>query len=202
MIENIAFIIGAYLLGSLSSAIIVCRCFRLPDPRGEGSGNPGTTNVLRLGGKVPAIITLVGDVLKGFIPVYVAKLMGIDALYLGYIAMAAFFGHLFPIFFRFQGGKGVATLLGAVAGLSWPLIGFCVVVWLIVAISFRYSSLAALLMALFCPLFAYLLHDYSLIIPLSVMALALVIRHKGNIKRLFQGEEPKIGKKGVSKSGQ
>lgn len=117
----IAFIILAYLLGSISSAIIICKVMGYPDPRTEGSKNPGATNVLRVANKTAAIMTLLGDALKGFIPVFIAKLMGLEGISLGFIALAAFIGHLFPIFFGFKGGKGVATYLGCLLGLSWLL---------------------------------------------------------------------------------
>src|SRR5689334_17854922 len=138
----IAFII-AYLIGSISTAIVTCKIMRLPDPRDQGSGNPGATNVLRFGGKKAAIITLMGDMLKGVIPVLAAKWFGFNTVGLSLVAFAAFLGHLYPIFFRFQGGKGVATAFGCFIALSWPLGLLLAATWLIIAILFRYSSLAA-----------------------------------------------------------
>src|SRR5688572_24579428 len=130
-------VILSYLCGSLSSAIITSKIMRLPDPRSSGSGNPGATNVLRLGSKKAAIITLLGDLLKGLIPVLAARLYGIDPVGLCFVAFAAFMGHLFPIFFRFKGGKGVATALGCLTALLWPLGVALLVSWLLVAMIFR-----------------------------------------------------------------
>jgi glycerol-3-phosphate acyltransferase PlsY len=133
-------VIISYLFGSLSSAIIVCKLMGLTDPRTTGSNNPGATNVLRIGGKVPAVITLLGDVLKGVIPVLAAKWYGLPPLGLALVTLAAFLGHLFPVFFRFQGGKGVATLIGCLLALSWP-VGLCwMATWLVMALLFRSSS--------------------------------------------------------------
>src|SRR5688572_5458409 len=134
MLSLILAITFAYLIGSLSTAIITCKLLQLPDPRTQGSGNPGTTNVLRIGGKKAALITLMGDVLKGVIPVLCAKAYGFDITALNAIALAAFLGHLFPIFFHFQGGKGVATAWGCLTALYWPLGIALVLTWLIVAI--------------------------------------------------------------------
>ncbi|MBB72305.1 MAG: glycerol-3-phosphate acyltransferase [Legionellales bacterium] len=192
MLENTLFIVAAYLLGSISSAIVVCKVAGLPDPRTEGSKNPGATNVLRVGGKLPAIITLLGDVLKGVIPVLAAKLYGIDGLYLALVACGAFLGHLFPLFFKFQGGKGVATAFGAIIALAWPVGLAALATWLVVAILFRYSSLAALVAALSFPIYAYYLAAPSYVYPLAGMSLVLIIRHHGNIRRLVTGTESKI----------
>lgn len=195
-IQALLLIIVAYLFGSLSSAIIVCRLMRLPDPRTEGSQNPGATNVLRIGGKVPAIITLLGDTLKGFIPVFIAKLLGFSPLILALTMFAAFIGHLYPIFFRFQGGKGVATFIGCLFALSWP-VGLCwLATWLSVAVLFRYSSLAALISAVLTPLYMWLLtHQSVYLLITSMMCLLLIYRHRGNIAKLYSGQEKKIGKK-------
>ena len=146
-------IILAYLIGSLSSAIIISRLMKLPDPRSFGSNNPGATNVLRIGNKKAALLTLLGDMLKGCIPVLVAKYLGLNNQLLALVAMAAFIGHLWPIFFGFNGGKGVATALGTYLALS-PLAGFCVITtWLLTAIAFRYSSLASLVTAILGPFY-------------------------------------------------
>ncbi|HSW71073.1 MAG TPA: glycerol-3-phosphate 1-O-acyltransferase PlsY [Gammaproteobacteria bacterium] len=185
----------AYLFGSISSAIITCKLLGLPDPRTEGSGNPGTTNVLRIGGKKAAIITLIGDCLKGVIPVLLAKWFDIDTLGLALVAFAAFFGHLYPIFFKFQGGKGVATAFGCMTALSWP-VGVCLLVtWLTIALMFRYSSLAALVTAITAPLFTYFFTNVTFTIMAVIMSLLLVFRHSKNIRNLFAGKESKIGKK-------
>ncbi|NOY63647.1 MAG: glycerol-3-phosphate 1-O-acyltransferase PlsY [Gammaproteobacteria bacterium] len=189
-------ITAAYLLGSLSSAIIYCRVMRLPDPRSQGSGNPGATNVLRFGGKKAAIIVLLGDLLKGLIPVLLVKLLGFPPIVVAAVAFAAFLGHLYPLFFRFQGGKGVATALGALTGLSWAVGGAMVVTWVLMAFLFRLSSLAALIAALLAPLYVFWLQPGTAYVTASViMALLLVLRHRTNINNLIAGTEPKIGKK-------
>ncbi len=195
-IDIIVAVIISYLFGSISSAIVVCRVMGLPDPRTQGSRNPGATNVLRFGGKKAAAIALFGDALKGFIPVLAAKLYGIDSLGLALVMLAAFIGHLFPIFFRFEGGKGVATLIGCLLALSWP-VGVCwMATWALIAAMFRYSSLASLTASLLAPLYVwYFTSDKWLMIATVVMALLLVYRHRGNIKKLLAGQESKIGKK-------
>jgi acyl phosphate:glycerol-3-phosphate acyltransferase len=157
MLTSILLIVAAYLLGSISSAIIVCRLMGLPDPRTQGSNNPGATNVLRIGGKRPAAITLVGDSLKGLIPMLAGHLLGqVDPLTLAGIGLAAFIGHLYPVFFRFQGGKGVATALGVQFGLYWP-IGLCVAaIWLFVAKVLKISSLSGLISMALAPVIVWL----------------------------------------------
>src|SRR3990167_7024040 len=155
MIENIIATIIAYLFGSISSAIIVCKIMGLPDPRTEGSRNPGATNVLRIGGKKAAAITLIGDMLKGFLPVFIAAIIGLDSIGLALVAFAAFSGHLFPIFFRFEGGKGVATALGCLIALSWPAALCWFATWIIVAYWFRYSSLSSLAASALAPIFVW-----------------------------------------------
>jgi glycerol-3-phosphate acyltransferase PlsY len=185
----------AYLFGSIPSAVITCKLLGLPDPRTQGSHNPGATNVLRIGGKSAAIITLLGDVLKGVIPVLFAKWYGLNDIGLALVTFAAFFGHLYPIFTRFQGGKGVATAFGCMSALSWP-VGICLLVtWLDMAWMFRYSSLAALITALTAPLFTYFFTNETFAIMAVVMSLLLIWRHRINIKKLFAGKEDKIGKK-------
>jgi len=144
MLTNILIIVAAYLFGSLSSAVIVCRLFSLPDPRTHGSNNPGATNVLRLGGKLPAALTLVGDMLKGLLPVVLANYLGRQPEVLALVAIAAFAGHIFPLFFQFKGGKGVATALGALIG-AMPIVGLlAIATWLAVCLLSRISSVAAL----------------------------------------------------------
>lgn len=192
---GILFIVLGYLLGSISSAIIICRLMGLADPRSTGSNNPGTTNVLRIGGKFPAILTLLFDALKGFIPVLVAVLIGVKHQWLAWIALAAILGHMFPVFFKFKGGKGVATMLGALLGLAWPLGVLVIATWLVVALIFRYSSLAALVATVLAPVYAFYLFDKAYTIPLAIMALIVVIRHHENIRRLVTGQESRIGKK-------
>jgi glycerol-3-phosphate acyltransferase PlsY len=188
-------IVIAYLIGSISSAIVTCKIMGLPDPRHEGSGNPGTTNVLRIGGKKAAIITLIGDVLKGVIPVAAAKMLGFDALSLSLITFAAFLGHLYPIFFRFQGGKGVATAFGCLITLAWPVGLALLVTWLLMAVIFRYSSLSALTAAIAAPFFAWYFTNMDYTIMTAIMSVFLIYRHQKNIRNLLSGKEDKIGKK-------
>lgn len=195
MLLAISFIIFAYLLGSLSSAIIVCKLIGLPDPRNQGSGNPGATNVLRFGGKKLAIIVLIGDALKGVIPVLFAKLLGLSYAELSYVALAAFLGHLFPVFFGFRGGKGVATSVGVIAVLSWQAALFAVLVWLAIAAIFRYSSLAALTAAILTPILAFFITEKHLFFAITLISLILIARHYSNIQRLLQKQEGKIGAK-------
>ncbi len=194
---DISLVITAYLLGSVNSAIILCRLSGLPDPRAEGSGNPGATNVLRFGGKKLAALVLLGDVLKGLIPVLVTGLLTNNNITLALAALAAFLGHLFPLFFGFRGGKGVATAVGAIFALAWPLGLTLVGVWLAMSLIFRISSLAAITAAAAAPLAGWWLLDGSvpLVTALTLMSLALVIRHHQNIRNILNGTEPKIGKK-------
>ncbi len=185
----------AYLFGSISSAIIVCKIMGLPDPRNEGSKNPGATNVLRFGGKKAAIIALVGDMLKGVIPVLIAKWYGLDALGLALVSFAAFFGHLYPIFFKFQGGKGVATAFGCLAALN-GFIGLALAItWLTIAFTFRYSSLAALATALLAPVYTWYFTNSTYTVAVTVICILLIFRHRKNIANLIAGKESKIGKK-------
>jgi len=189
-------IIGAYLFGSISSAIITCKLMRLPDPRTQGSNNPGATNVLRIGGKKAAFITLLGDTLKGVIPVLFAKWLDFSAVGIALVCFAAFLGHLFPIFFRFVGGKGVATLLGCLLALSWPVGLSWVGTWLIVAIITRYSSLSSLTASTLAPLYAWYFTDkLAYVVILVLIDIILMIRHRGNIVKLIKGQESRIGKK-------
>ncbi len=190
---DITLIIAAYLLGSISSAIIVCRLMRLPDPRSQGSNNPGATNVLRIGGKKPAAITLLGDTLKGFIPVLIAHLMGMDNSTLAAVAMAAFLGHLYPVFFHFQGGKGVATALGVQFGLSWMIGGSVAAIWLFMAYVIKISSLSALVSMALAPVIIWLATDSTALTVMSVvMTILLFWRHLSNIQKLITGDEEKI----------
>nr|WP_218997660.1 glycerol-3-phosphate 1-O-acyltransferase PlsY [Shewanella algae] len=186
-------IVAAYLLGSISSAVLVCRLKGLPDPRGKGSGNPGATNVLRIGGTWAAAMVFFFDMLKGALPTYTAYLMGIDAIWLGVIAIAACLGHIYPIFFGFKGGKGVATALGAMApigeGLALCLMG----TWLLVVLLTRYSSLAALVTALLAPVYTWWLDD-RFTLPVAMLSTLIIIRHKDNIRRLLRGEESKMSR--------
>ncbi|MBL3528803.1 MAG: glycerol-3-phosphate 1-O-acyltransferase PlsY [gamma proteobacterium endosymbiont of Lamellibrachia anaximandri] len=193
MIIETLLVIGAYLLGSISSAIIVCKLMRLPDPRTQGSNNPGATNVLRIGGKKAAAITLLGDMLKGLIPLLVAHLFTDSPLILALTAMAAFLGHLYPLFFGFQGGKGVATALGVQFGLHWAVGGAVALVWLFMAKVLKISSLAALVSMALAPVFVwYFWPAPELIIMQTVMSVILFWRHRSNISNLLQGVEGKV----------
>ena len=181
---------AAYLLGSISSAIIVCRLMGLPDPREEGSGNPGATNVMRIGGKKAAAITLLGDMLKGLIPVLVAQALSVDPLILSAVVLAAFLGHLYPIFFGFAGGKGVATSFGVLLGANW-MVGVAVALtWYTVYKLFKISSLSALVAASLAPLYVYFIMGMQALVYAALMiAVILIWRHKTNIQRLLAGEE-------------
>ena len=181
---------AGYLLGSISSAIIVCRVMGLPDPRAEGSRNPGATNVMRIGGKKAAAITLLGDMLKGLIPVLLAQLLNVDPLILSAVVLAAFLGHLYPIFFGFAGGKGVATSFGVLLGANW-MVGLAVLVtWIVVYKLFKISSLSALVAAVLAPLYVYLIMGMqALVYVAALIAVILIWRHKANIQRLLAGEE-------------
>lgn len=193
---DIILILLAYLLGSVSTAIIVCKVMGLPDPRSEGSGNPGATNVLRVGGKKAAAITLFGDMLKGLLPVLIAKAFTQEPLILGLVGLAAFLGHLFPVFFGFKGGKGVATMLGVLFGLNWWVGAATGLTWLLVAKGLKISSLSALIATALAPVFVWLIMGHNeLTIITAVMTVILFWRHKSNIQNLLSGAEGKIGKK-------
>ena len=199
MMIDILLVAGGYLLGSISTAIIVCKLMGLPDPRTEGSRNPGATNVARLGGKKAAALTLIGDMLKGLIPVLIAHALHASPTVLAATALAAFLGHLYPVFFGFQGGKGVATALGVIYGLYWPVGLFTTGIWMAMAVMFRYSSLAALTAILLTPLgFLWLKPDMPIIIAMLIMTVILYWRHRSNIANLLNGKEGKIsfGKRG------
>jgi len=185
----------AYLMGSITSAILVCRIMGLSDPREGGSGNPGATNVMRLHGKQAAILTLAGDVLKGFIPIIAAIILKHPDWVIAASGLAAFAGHVFPVFFGFKGGKGVATLIGVLIATYWLLGLAFVLSWLIVAFIFGYSSLAALVAAALSPIFAwFFLESLPYIYSTIVMVLILIWRHQSNIRNLLNGNESKIGK--------
>ncbi len=189
MLEGL-FVLIAYLAGSVSSAIIVCRMMGLPDPRGQGSGNPGATNVMRIGGKKAAGITLLGDMLKGLLPVYLAKMIGMPVDVLALIGLAAFLGHLYPVFFGFKGGKGVATSVGVLLGFSWGL-GFAVIAtWLLIYKISKISSLSALIASSLSSAYAwYIVESPGLVGACVLMTVLLLWRHKSNIQRLLAGEE-------------
>lgn len=187
-------LVVAYLFGSLSSAIILCKLAGLPDPRTQGSGNPGATNVLRFGGKKLAATVLLFDVLKGVIPVAIAHAIGLDMVWVAATAFAAFLGHLFPIFFEFKGGKGVATALGGFIALSPLLAAAGLVTWLVVFAVTRISSLSALVAAALTPVYSlWLIDSVNARWIILLTALFLIARHHGNIRRLLAKEESKSG---------
>ena len=192
--------VGAYLLGSISFAVAVSGMLRLPDPHTYGSGNPGATNVLRTGNKAAAVLTLLGDAGKGWVAVLIAQLLsgetGIGSVAVPLAGAAAFLGHLFPVFHRFRGGKGVATACGVLFGFNlWLGLG-TLVTWILIAAFFRLSSLAALVAALFAPAFAFWLFGVANVLwAVALIALLLLWRHRANIARLVAGEESRIGAK-------
>lgn len=193
MIQDILLVVFAYLLGSLSSAIIVCKLMGLPDPRTQGSNNPGATNVLRIGGKKAAAITLVGDSLKGLIPLLVAHALDVTPLIFALTGMAAFLGHIYPLFFGFKGGKGVATALGVQFGLHWMIGGGVAAIWLFMAKVINISSLAALVAMALAPVIVWLVWPApELVIMQIVLTLTLFWRHRSNIRNLISGAEGKI----------
>jgi glycerol-3-phosphate acyltransferase PlsY len=194
----------AYLIGSISFAVVVSKCMRLPDPHTYGSGNPGATNVLRTGNKLAAVLTLIGDALKGYIAVMLARvLLGDESLtstmgswVLSGVVIAVFLGHLFPIFHGFKGGKGVATACGILFGINWILGVATLSTWIIVAMFMRYSSLAALAAAVFGPIyFVFLFGFQPMGLALLVVCSLLIWRHRSNIQNLMNGTESRIGSK-------
>lgn len=190
---NIVLSILAYLFGSISSAIIVCRVMGLSDPRSSGSNNPGATNVLRISGKKAAAITLIGDVFKGLIPMLIAKMLTDNPVVISLVGIAAFLGHLYPIYFGFKGGKGVATAAGVFIGLSWVLTLVLFAIWIAVAAIFGYSSLAALVTAALAPFVVlWLAPGIAFFFLAIVIAAFLFWRHRENISQLLAGEENKI----------
>lgn len=196
LIYNSLIILIAYLFGSLSSAIIVCKLMGKPDPRTQGSNNPGATNVLRIAGKGAAALTLVGDVLKGIIPILIARYFDFSSSIVGAVAFAAFVGHLFPLFFRFQGGKGVATLLGCLIALNLPTALAWGLTWLLIAALFRYSSLASLGACILAPMMLWqFTQNEPYTLSIAGMLPFLVWRHRNNIYALMHGNERKIGKR-------
>jgi acyl phosphate:glycerol-3-phosphate acyltransferase len=204
-VYSAAAVIASYLVGSLAFAVIVSKVMGLSDPRTFGSKNPGATNVLRSGSKAAAIVTLLLDALKGLVPVLLVKAYGkpygLEEGTMAMVGLAAFLGHLYPVFFRFQGGKGVATFIGVVFGIHWLLGVATGLTWIIIAVFFRYSSLASLVAAVFAPLY-YLLGnrlawyaETPVAVALFVMALFLAWRHRANIDRLLKGTESRLGAK-------
>ena len=190
----------AYLLGSLSSAVIVCRLLGLPDPRESGSKNPGATNVLRLGGKKPAALTLIGDMLKGLLATVLASVLGMNLFWVALAGLGAVLGHLFPVFFGFRGGKGVATGLGAILGTHWITGLLALSFWLATCLVFRISSLAALVTFAAIPLLLLVSGKTPAAWIFLVVSALLYWRHQENIKRLITGKEPRVNEKSTDKS--
>lgn len=187
-------VIGAYLIGSVSTAILTCRIMGLPDPREAGSHNPGATNVLRFGGKRAAAITLAGDLLKGLLPVAIAGALGLPPAVLAATGLAAFLGHLFPLYFGFRGGKGVATFLGVVLGLSWLAGLATAATWLLAALVTRISSVGALTAAALAPAYLWWTTGSAVLVgTVAAMTALLYWRHRENIQRLASGREGRIG---------
>ena len=198
-------VVLAYLVGSLSFAVIVSRAFGLADPRSYGSKNPGATNVLRSGHRAAAILTLGLDALKGYLPVWIALWLsprfGFGETTIAFVGLAAFLGHLWPVFFRFEGGKGVATAAGVLLAFN-PWLGLATLAtWVIIAAFFRYSSLASIVAAVFAPFYQLLIWEPSpLALAIAVMSLLLVWRHAGNIRKLLAGTESRLGQKSAAAS--
>ena len=200
MMYTALFALAAYLIGSISFAVVVSKLYRLDDPRTFGSKNPGATNVLRTGNKSAAVLTLIGDAAKGWLAVWLAKTygaqFGMAAIGLALVALAVFIGHLWPLYTKFVGGKGVATALGILIGFS-PILGLMALgTWLVVAFIFRYSSLSALAAATAAPLYYGLLYGFDPnMVAIAVMSGLLIMRHGSNINNLLKGKESKIGSK-------
>jgi acyl phosphate:glycerol-3-phosphate acyltransferase len=185
----------AYLLGSVSSAIVIARIFGLKDPREVGSGNPGATNILRYGGKKAAALTLLGDVLKGVVPVLVARALTVEPPVLALVMLAVFVGHVFPVFHGFKGGKGVATAFGALIALNLWVGLLLIASWMLMAFVTRYSSLSAITVSVLAPFYVWWLTQSGVLIAATaVMSLLLLWRHRGNIQKLIAGTETKIGR--------
>ncbi len=187
-------ILGAYLLGSVSSAVIFCRLAGLPDPREHGSHNPGATNVLRIGGKLSALGVLLCDILKGLLPVMLAFYLQLTPSEIGFIALAACLGHIFPLFFQFKGGKGVATAFGAIAPLGYTISALTVGTWLLIFLIGGYSSLSAVITALLVPIYVWWFKP-EFTFPVALVCCLLVYRHHDNIQRLWRGQEDRVWKK-------
>lgn len=193
----LAFLALGYALGSIPFAIIVSKAFGLADPRTVGSGNPGATNVLRSGNKKAALLTLLGDAIKGWLAMFIAAKLGADSMGVALAGFGAFFGHVYSVFLRFKGGKGVATAAGVFFGFSWQLGLIVLAVWLIVAFASRYSSLGAIAAAIAAPVAAWwLLPQPEQALTVTAIAIIVIRRHRGNIERLINRTEPRMGKKG------
>ena len=184
----------AYLLGSISSAVLVCKLLNLPDPRTQGSHNPGATNVYRVGGKFAAIYVLSFDILKGMVPVWGAYFLNIEPIYLGFIAIAACLGHMYPVFFNFKGGKAVATAFGVLLPIGLDLGGLLILTWYTVAKFSKFSSVAAIVAVSLAPFYTWLLKPIYTY-PVIMLSILIIFRHKDNMLRLMKGTEPQISRK-------
>ncbi|MFZ7217547.1 glycerol-3-phosphate 1-O-acyltransferase PlsY [Avibacterium avium] len=185
------YMLFAYLLGSISSAILICRLAGLPDPRNAGSHNPGATNVLRIGGRWAALAVLIFDVLKGMLPVWAGYYLGLTQFELGMVALGACLGHIFPIFFKFKGGKGVATAFGAIAPIGWGVDAWMLGTWLAVFLLTGYSSLSAVIAAITIPFYVWW-YKPEFTFPVALVCCLLVYRHHDNIQRLWRGQEDRV----------
>ncbi|MFS1537756.1 MAG: glycerol-3-phosphate 1-O-acyltransferase PlsY [Candidatus Phlomobacter fragariae] len=190
----LSMIIFAYLCGSISSAVFIYRLADLPDPRCHGSENPGATNMLRIGGKAAVFAVLICEILKGMIPVWLAYYLNIPPFYLGIIAIAACLGHIYPIFFHFKGGKGVATAFGSIVAIGWELTGVVAGTWLLTVLLSRYSSLGAIVTALLAPFYVWWFKP-EFTFPVAMLSCLILFRHHDNIQRLWRGQESRIWQK-------
>lgn len=197
--SGIIMIIIGYLLGSINTGILVSKFMKLPDPRSGGSGNPGANNMLRIAGKNAALITLVGDALKGFIAVIIARIIGVQGFMLGLVAIAAMIGHIYPLYFKFKGGKGVATAIGGILAINFLVGLIAVIAWIIVLVVFRYASLASIVAIICAPLFAAFVHS-GYYVALLIMAAIVIWRHWDNIDRLMKHQEDKVDLKKLVES--
>jgi acyl phosphate:glycerol-3-phosphate acyltransferase len=196
LLQTIVIALFAYLLGSVPFAVIVSKLYGLEDPRSHGSGNPGATNVLRTGSKSAALLTLLGDATKGWAAVWLAGMAGANTLTIALAGVAAFIGHIYPVFLKFRGGKGVATALGVLAGWSGSLALVTIIAWVLTATLMRYSSLAALVAAMVAPIAAgFMIGSIHIVTAVAVMSALLIWRHRANIQRLLSGTESRIGSK-------
>jgi acyl phosphate:glycerol-3-phosphate acyltransferase len=196
MIQLISLIIFAYLAGSISSAIIISKVFKLSDPRNVGSGNPGTTNILRYAGKKAAALTLMGDISKGIIPIAIGYKLGFSTATLSIVGMCSLLGHIYPVFYHFKGGKGIATFLGVLLALNWLLALSFITLWITTALVTRYSSLSALVAITITPVIAYLLDSPSAMFSVLICCSTIIFfHHKQNLINLKNGTEKKIGQK-------
>ncbi len=187
----VGMIIFAYLCGSISSAVLICHLTGLPNPRHSGSGNPGATNVLRSGGRLAALLVLIIDIAKGTVPVWLAWHWHLSSFWLGLVAIAACSGHIYPIFFKFKGGKGVATAFGAIAPIGWDLTGLVAITWLMTVLLSGYASLGAVLSALIAPFYVWWFKP-EFTFPVSMLSCLILLRHHENIQRLWRGKEHRL----------